>query len=161
MSTANSKIHSMYAVYTVDIHQRYINKNMDQKALVRVGRIAILVFALVAYFMSVFIPGLLVSIGLVTLIGTAQVFIPVVGSLFWKKSSVAGAAAGLLAGVILLSLFTFIPGFKVPFGMHSGLFSLIVNLVLFVVVSVITPPRQAEIIKKYEEQKEVYDATYA
>ena len=160
MSTANSQIHSMSAVYTVDVHQRYIKPNMNQKDLVWVGRIAILVFALLAYFMSVFIPGLLVSIGLVALSGTAQVFVPTAGALFWKRSTNAGAIAGLLAGTILLCLITFVPGIKAPFGMHSGLFTLLVNIVVFVVVSLITPARKAEVLKKYEEQKEIYDATY-
>lgn len=161
MSTANSQIHAMSAVYTVDLHQRYIKPDMSQNGLVWVGRIAILVFALIAYFMSVFIPGLLVSIGLVALSGTAQVFVPTAGALFWKKSTTAGAVTGLLAGVIILCVITFIPGVKAPFGMHSGLFAFLVNLILFVVVSLLTPARKAEVVKKYEKQKEVYDATYA
>jgi len=161
MSTANSQIHSMSAVYTVDIHQRYINKNMSQKSLVWVGRIAILVFALIAYFMSVFIPGLLVTIGLVALSGTAQGFVPTAGALFWKRSTTAGAVAGLLAGCLLLCFFTFIPGFKVPFGMHSGLFAFIVNIVLFVLVSLITPQRKKEVVEKWEKQRNSYNENFA
>ncbi len=161
MSTANSQIHSMSAVYTVDIHQRYINKNMSQKALVWVGRIAILIFALIAYFMSVFIPGLLVTIGLVALSGTAQVFIPTAGALFWKRSSTTGAVVGLLAGVGILVLLTFVPSIKAPLGMHSGLFSLIVNLVLFVVVSLITPKRNADVLAKFDKQNASYSKNFA
>ncbi len=159
MSSANSQIHSMSAVYTVDFHQRYFNKNMDQKALVWVGRIAILVFALVAYFMSVFIPGLLVNVGLVALSGTAQVFVPTAGVLFWKKSSPAGAVAGLLVGVILLCIFTFTP-LKVPFGLHSGLFCIIINTIVFIIVSLSSKQREETIITMQEEQKEIFNRSY-
>ena len=159
MSSANSQIHSMSAVYTVDFHQRFINKNMDQKGLVWVGRIAILVFALVAYFMSVFIPGLLVNVGLVALSGTAQVFVPTAGILFWKKSTSAGAIAGLLTGVILLCLFTFTP-MSVPFGLHSGLFCIIINTIIFIIVSLVTKQRDESIIEMQEEQKAVYNKAY-
>jgi len=134
---------------------------MTQKALVWVGRIAILIFALIAYFMSVFIPGLLVTIGLVALSGTAQVFIPTAGALFWKRSSTAGAITGLLAGTGILILLTFVPSIKAPFGMHSGLFSLIVNLLLFVVVSIITPKRNADILARFDKQNAAYNKNFA
>lgn len=160
MSTANSQIHSMSAVYTVDIHQRYINKKMSERSLVWVGRWAILIFAAVAYLMSVFIPGLLVSIGLVALSGTAQVIVPTVGALFWKRSTTPGAIAGLLVGIVLLCAYTFIPSFKPPFGMHSGLVSLIANIVVFVVVSSITAPRSEKILEKFSRQKEIFDRAY-
>jgi solute:Na+ symporter, SSS family len=161
MSTANSQIHSMSAVYTVDIHQKYVNKNMTQNGLVWVGRIAILVFAAIAYFMSIFIPGLLVSIGLVALSGTAQVFVPTVGALAWKKSTTAGAAAGLIVGIGALVLITFIPGIKAPFGMHSGLFSIILNAIVFILVSLGTKARDEAVLKEIEVQKEEYERLYS
>ena len=160
MSTANSQIHSMSAVYTVDIHQRYINKTMSQKELVWVGRWAILIFAAVAYLMSVFIPGLLVQIGLVALSGTAQVIVPTAGVLFWRKSNTQGAIAGLLVGILLLCFYTFVPSFKPPFGMHSGLVSLIANVIVFVGVCSTTSGRNNNVLEKFEKQKSVYDSSY-
>ena len=161
MSTANSQIHAMSAVYTVDIHQKYINKNMSQKSLVWVGRISILVFALVAYFMSIFIPGLLVTIGMVALSGTAQVFIPTVGAIAWKRSTSAGAIAGLLVGIGTLCLITFIPAIKAPLGMHAGLFALILNTVSFVLVSLATPHREKSHIEELNQIKKEYQENYS
>lgn len=160
MSTANSQVHSMSAVYTVDIHQKYIKKDLDQKSLVWVGRWAILIFAAGAYLMSVFIPGLLVSIGLVALSGTAQVMIPTLGALYWKRSNASGAIAGLLAGIAVLCIYTFIPGLKPPFGLHSGLLSLIVNLIVFVVVSCVAPSRDQKILGKLDVQKQIFTSNY-
>ncbi len=161
MSTANSQIHAMGAVYTVDIHQRLINKDVGQKRLVWVGRIAILIFAAVAYFMSIFIPGLLVTIGLVALSGTAQVFVPTVGALIWRRSTKAGAIAGLLVGVVALCLVTFIPGLIAPFGMHSGLFAFILNIIAFVLVSLATPKRDAELMTELDAKRAQYNKSFS
>ncbi|MFP3040736.1 sodium:solute symporter family protein [Treponema primitia] len=161
MSTANSQIHSMSAVYTIDIHKRYINKNADHKKLISVGRISILIFGLGAYFMSVFVPGLLVTIGLVALSGTAQIFIPTAGILFWKGANKNGAIAGLLVGIIIICLITFVPAIKAPWGMHSGLFAIIANLLVFVVISLVSPKRTEAEVKKFKEQKEEYHASYS
>jgi len=160
MSTANSQIHSMSSVWTVDVHQKYINKNMTQHQLVWVGRWAILIFAAIAYLMSVFIPGLLVTIGLVALSGTAQVIVPTAGALFWRKANAQGAIAGLLSGIAVLVGITFVPGFVAPFGMHSGLAALIVNIVVFLVVCSVTPNRDKETLDEIDKQLEEYDLKY-
>ncbi len=160
MSTANSQIHSMSAVWTVDFHKAYINPNLAEKKLVWVGRWCILILSAIAYVMALFVPGLLVNIGLVALAGTAQVIVPTVGAFFWKRSTTAGAISGLLVGVGLLVIFTFIPG-TVPgvfaFG-GGGLLSLIINAVVFVVVSLVTKPRPKELMDELEKQ---YDDFYA
>lgn len=161
MSSANSFIHGMAAVYTMDFHKEYINKNIDQKGLVWVGRWTILIFALMAYFMSIFIPGLLVTIGLVALSGTAQVIVPTAGALFWKRSNAPGAIAGLLTGIILLCLFTFVPAINPPFGMHGGLFSLIANAVVFIVVSLVTPARNESLLNKVSAEQAEFSEKYA
>lgn len=160
MSTANSQIHSMSAVYTVDFHKTYINKNLDEKKLVWVGRWTILVLSAIAYVMALYIPGLLVNIGLVALAGTAQVIVPTVGAFFWKRSTVAGAISGLLVGITLLVIFTFVPG-TIPgffaFG-GGGLLALISNVVVFVVVSSVTKARPKELMDELGKQ---YDDFYS
>ena len=154
MSTANSQIHSMAAVYTMDIHATYINKNMSQHSLVWVGRWAILVLSAIAYVMALYVPGLLVTVGLVALAGTAQVMVPTMGALFWKRSTVSGAMAGLLTGIGLLILFTFHvitpPG---PFAVGgAGLLSLMINIVVFIVVSMVTKPRPEKLMDELKQQ---------
>ena len=96
MSTANAQVLAISTVYTMDIHRKYINKNMTEHQLIWVGRWALLILSAVAYIMCLYVPGLLVTIGLVALGGTAQVMIPTCGALFWKRSTVAGAMSGLI-----------------------------------------------------------------
>lgn len=155
MSTANSQIHAMSASYTVDFHKRYINQNLSEKQLVWVGRWTILILSAIAYVMCLTVPGLLVTIGLVALAGAAQIMIPTVGALFWKRSTTAGAVAGLVVGVGSLVCFTFgvvtPPG---PFALAGGgnLLSLILNLIVFVIVSACTKPRASAVLDKVQSQ---------
>jgi len=158
MSTANSQIHAMSAGYTVDIHKAYVNKNMSERSLVWVGRWTILILSAVAYVMALYVPGLLVTIGLVALAGTAQVMIPTVGALFWKRATTAGAVSGLVAGTFLLCLFTFVPGTTpgVFAAGGGGLLSLIVNAIIFVVVSLVTKPRSKALMDELEKQHDAF-----
>ena len=155
MSTANSQVHAMSAIWTVDFHEKYINKNLSEKQLVWVGRWTILIFSAIAYVMTLTVPGMLVTVGLVAQAGTAQVMVPLVGALYWKRSTKEGAIAGLLVGTISLCLFTFgiisAPG---VFSMSGGgnLFSLILNIIVFVVVSLCTKPRSDELMEKVQAQ---------
>lgn len=154
MSTANAQVLALSTVYTMDIHRKYINKNLTEHKLIWVGRWALLIFSAAAYIMALFVPGLLVTIGLVALGGTAQVMIPTCGALFWKRSTVAGAASGMAVGLGLLVLFTFSP-IKAPGPFISGggaLFALICNVVVFVIVSSVTKPRPEKLMAQLKQQ---------
>lgn len=150
MSTANSQVHAMSASYTMDFHNRYFQKNLPERKKVWVGRWAILVFSAIAYVMTLYIPGLLVTIGLVAFGGLAQVIVPTVGALFWKRSSVAGSTAGLIAGLAVLIVFTAFPQWAPgPFAVGGvELLALLVNIVVFVVVSPFTKPRDSRLLLK-------------
>lgn len=150
MSTANSQVHAMGASYTVDFHDRYIQKDLPERKRVWVGRWAILVFSAVAYVMTLYIPGLLVTIGLVAFGGLAQIIVPTVGALFWKRASVAGSAWGLGVGVAALGVFTLIPQWTpAPFDQGGvELLALLLNTAVFVVVSLFTKPRNSSLLLK-------------
>ena len=110
-----------------------------------VGRLSILFFATIGYLLFAFIPGLLVQTGLVALSGTAQIIVPTVGVFFWKKSNVYGAVTGLICGIAILFIFTFQSAVNLPWDMHPGVAALIVNIIVFVLVSSITPSRKQEL----------------
>lgn len=165
MSTANSQIHSMSAVYTLDFHKTYINKNMSERQLVWVGRWTILVLSAIAYVAAIYVPGLLVNIGLVALAGTAQVIVPTAGALFWKKATTAGAVSGLLVGIISLVAMTYVNVAIVPTNPTAlsavigpfaaggtGLLALLLNIVVFIVVSMFTKPRESALLAEIKEK---------
>jgi Na+/proline symporter/nitrogen-specific signal transduction histidine kinase len=118
--------------------------------------------------------GALASIGLIAFAGVAQLLPCLVGGLFWRQATARGALAGLLAGAALWAYTLFLPGFRGdlflsaadiaqgPWGLpwlrphalfgltgldplvHAIFWSLSVNTVLFVAVSLLTEPRPLE-----------------
>lgn len=150
MSTANSQIHAVSAIMTKDLYERYINPNANHNKLIQVGRYFLLIFSVLAYFLALFAPGLLVAIGLIAFGGTSQIIVPTIGALFWKRANAYGAISGLLAGIIFTVAFTFIPGLDSPFDLNPGMWGLLLNAFLFVLVSLMTNPRDNKTIEKFE-----------
>lgn len=149
MSTANSQIHAVSAVMTKDFYQRYKNPDASQHKLVQTGRYFLLAFSVLAYFLALFAPGLLVTIGLIAFGGTAQLIVPTVGALFWKRSNELGAIVGLLGGLVFTILFTFVPGFVSPLGLNPAMWGLLINALLFIAISMTTEPRDKKTVERF------------
>src|SRR5690606_22935925 len=118
--------------------------------------------------------GALAAIGLISFAGVAQFLPSLLGGIFWRHATGAGAIAGLLAGTALWAYTLFLPSFdgafllsadaiaEGPFGLkllrpyalfglegldplvHSLFWSLSFNAVLFVLVSLARDPRPLE-----------------
>lgn len=151
MSTANSQIHAVSTVVTKDFYLRYKNPNASDKKVVQISRYAILFFSIIAYLMALFVPGVLVTIGLVAFGGTAQLIVPTVGALFWKRANAQGAAVGLITGVTVTVLLTFIPGLNSPLGLDPAMWGLALNIVLFIIVSLSTAPRDKQTVQRFDK----------
>lgn len=134
---------------------------------------AILMLAFLYYVLSAKSDAL-AAIGLIAFAGVAQLLPSLLGGLFWRQATGRGALAGLLGGVLLWAWTLFLPSFKGnfllsaadlaggPWGLallrpqalfglvgmdplvHSIFWSLSVNTLLFVGVSLLREPRPLE-----------------
>lgn len=151
LSTANSQIHAVAAIYTIDIHKKYINSKASEKRLVQVGKWAVLFISSIAYLLLLQNPGLIIDTGTIAMGGTAQVFIPTMGALFWKKSNAGAACGGILVGVVFLIVLA-VDG---EIGAcYCSIIALICNTLIFVIGSVNFPTnlKTREKIIKYKEE---------
>ena len=153
LSTANSQIHAVAALYTVDIHRRYINQNITEKKLVAVGKWAVLIMSAAAYILLLNNPVMIIDTGTIGMGGTAQIFIPVTGALFWKKSNARAAACGILAGIISLICISMLTNLNITF---CAVIALLINGMIFMIGSLIfkVDLQVRERIIKYREQYE-------
>lgn len=153
LSTANSQIHAASAMYTIDIHKRFINKNASEKQLVHVGKWAVLIISISAYVMLLNNPGLIIDTGTVALGGTAQIFPLTVGALFWHRSNAKAGTVGLLSGVALLLLFAFFVPLPASYGALLGLG---LNSSIFIIGSLLLPEnnKSKDKIMKYKIEYE-------
>ena len=132
LSTANSQLHSVSQIITLDIYKTYFNVKATEKHLVFVAKIVILMVAALAYLLLLF--GNLSTIFntvLVSFSGTVQLIVPVLGGLFWKKADADSALSGLLLGLIISFLFSFWHPFIFP--VSPGLIGLLCNALIFTV----------------------------
>jgi Na+/proline symporter/signal transduction histidine kinase len=139
----------------------------------RISICAILLLAFLYFFLSAKADAL-AAIGLIAFAGVAQLLPSLLGGLFWRQATARGALAGLLGGVLLWAWTLFLPSFKDnfflssaelaggPWGLallrpqalfglagldplvHSIFWSLSVNTLLFVAVSLLREPRPLE-----------------
>jgi hypothetical protein len=57
-------------------------------------------------------------------------------------------------------MFIFIRGFTLPYGLYPGLAALVLNACVFIVVSMLTPPRSQEILDRLDKQKSIFAEKY-
>ncbi len=153
LSTANSQIHAVAAIYTIDLHRRYIDPAASEKRLVLVAKRAVLVISALAFLLLINSPVVIVDTGTVAMSGTAQVIVPVLGALFWEKSHPKAAFWGILFGLIALVALRFF--FHLP-ASHCGLIALLLNVAIFLLLSLRlrTDPHTFEKIHYYKRAYE-------
>lgn len=141
MSTADSQIHAVSSTIAVDVYEKYVNVGRDPKKTKRLMHITHIVVGLAAYFFAITSPALLISILTVALSGVGLLAPAVLGALYWKRSTAAGAVASMLGGLAVLVLTSFVWLNPFGIGVLPGMWGLLTGTVLFVAVSLATKPR--------------------
>ena len=155
LSTANSQLHSISEILTLDIYKTYFYRKAPEKHLILAAKGFILLIAMLAYLLLLF--GNLSTIfqtAFLAFSGIIQLAVPAVGGLFWKKGTKQGAWAGTISGCIVVTIGTFFIT-SLPLGLSAFSWGLIVNAVLYIVVSLATKCPD-EIVDKYITRVENY-----
>ncbi len=147
MSSTDSQLHSASSIFTVDLYKGVRPQASDKKALFA-GKAFIVVISAAALILSQYSNALITTIVTIALGGCLQVLPSLIGALFWRGASKAGAFSGLVVGVLVVILTQYVPAIQAPLGLSSGFWGLVCNLLVFVVVSKLTPkPSQATLEK--------------
>ncbi len=152
MSTADSQLLVASSSFTSDIYKPVIRKNASEKEVMWVGRITVLIVAIVAYFIaSSKSSGAQAIMNMVenAWAGFGSAFGPVVVlSLFWKRLTYKGAIAGVVAGAVvdvvwmisikpITNIYELLPGF-------------VIGMLACIVASLIDKAPSKEIVEIYE-----------
>lgn len=138
MSSADAITHGAAVEFTQDIYRSFKPKASDKEVVIAM-RLAVVIIGLFALYVALFGGAGLIAL-LLGAYGSIVQFAPLVyGGLYWKKASRQGAIAGLIAGVLVN---TYLQVFlkKNPLDINAGIWGLLVNLVIFIVVSMIFKP---------------------
>jgi Na+/proline symporter len=165
MSSVDSYLNSAATILTNDIYRRFIRPDVDQRRMLRVGRIATTALLLWGIGFGLYISRLEGS-GIYAIFQTLMAFFQgpafalLLTGLLWRRATGPGALVGFLGGVATaVVLFTLNqsticewlnlePLFQVeaPF-LYFSIWAFLVAMTLIVVVSLLTPPEPEEKIR--------------
>ncbi len=161
MSTADSQLLVTSSAISEDIFKGVIKKDASEKKALMVGRIAVLVVAVIAFVIALDPNSSIMDLVSDAWAGFGSAFGPVVLlALFWKRSTLAGAVAGMATGAVTVIVWDYLPLVNgETIYAATGLYSLVIGfalaLVVNVVVSLISKKPSKEMIDEFESIKSV------
>lgn len=142
MSTAANLAHASATILVRDVIYRLpVGSRMSDSQLLILTKVGVGVVSLAAYALAMSKPASLVALLLGAYGIVVQLFPMLVGALWWKQASTKAAVCGLVVGSMLTITFQ-LSDLNAPWGFDSGFFGLIINTIIFVVVSKISPTPQ-------------------
>ena len=152
VSTADSALLSLSSMISRDIYARYVNPDATERRQVLVGKIWGIVAIAGILLLAWNPPGTLYSIFVLKFELIAQIAPAFILGMYWKRLSTWPVFFGMLAGALLAGGMT-VFDISGPFGFSGGLLSLLLNVLICVIGSLLVPAPQGEVeeVKKKTE----------
>ena len=106
LSSIDSMMNSAATIVTIDIYKKYINPNASDRTMIAVGRLAIVVFVVVAALMAIYVldpnskKNFFIQIADYQNYLTPGILVAFLVGMFWKRATATGAFAAILSGVV-------------------------------------------------------------
>lgn len=159
MSTADSQLLVCASSASKDIFKNILKPEAEDKKVLNVSRITVLVIAVVACIIAWNPDSSIMGLVSDAWAGLGSAFGPlVVCSLFWKRTNLPGAVAGIVSGGLFVIIWDYLPilGGQTPYavtGIYSLLLGFFVSLLCIVIVSLLTKAPSKEIVDEFESVK--------
>jgi len=148
MSSGDAILHAAASIGVRDGVNPLVSGRMTDAQQRRWIRALVFLISGVAYYFAVVSEVSIVALLLGAYGGVAQIFPLVFAAFYWPRATGPGALAGLLTGVGVNTFFLVAPALR-PLPLHEGVYGLAANLVVFVGVSLLTPPHARERLAHY------------
>jgi len=135
MSTADSVLMGPVAIFTNDIYRKHLRPDASEASLVRVARIATLVFGTLGIGMAYLVPNVLDLILYAYTFGAAGLFFPMLALLFWPRATAAGAFWSILSAGTAAVAWSLLGD---PWGIAASWMGWLIGLPVLVIVSLAT-----------------------
>ncbi|MDE6897080.1 MAG: sodium:proline symporter, partial [Lachnospiraceae bacterium] len=153
MSTADSQLLAASSSASQNILKEVFMKDMDEKTGMRVARVTVLLIAVIGMFIARDSNSSVFQIVSFAWAGFGASFGPLVLlALFWKRSNLPGALAGMVSGGVMVFVWKFLVR---PMGGVLGIYELLpaflVALAVNVAVSLLTAEPSREIQEEFDQ----------
>ncbi len=159
MSTISSQLLVTSSSLTEDFYKTFLHKNATDKQQVFVGRMSVVLVAVVAVFFAYDRSHSILSLVSNAWAGFGSAFGPlVILSLYWKKTNRHGAMAGMLTGAITVLLWVYLPitinGNSLSSSMYEIVPGFILSTAVIVLVSKLTAQTDTVIEAEFDKVEE-------
>ena len=145
MSTADAQLMLMGTMLGRDIYQRYINKEADDKQLMKVSRFCILAAGVISVIIALLRPPGVFSLVVFSFSTLGSSFLPsYVGAVWYKRGNTAGCVASMICGCIT-SIVWEAAGLASVTGLHTFFIGIMVSIAAYLLGSAIGKPPTKEI----------------
>jgi SSS family solute:Na+ symporter/sodium/proline symporter len=156
MSTISSQLLVTSSSLTEDFYKTFLNRDASEKQQVLVGRISVVLVALVAISLAYDRNASILSLVSNAWAGFGAAFGPVViGSLYWKEMTRNGALAGMVTGAVTVLLWIFLPFTINGQPLSSVMYEIVPGFILcslvIYVVSKMAPQNDLKVLAKHDE----------
>ena len=157
MSTADSQLLVTASSVSEDLYHNFVSKDADSGKILKISRITVLVVAVLAFLIAWDPNSSIMGLVSNAWAGLGSAFGPIVLlSLFWKRTNLAGAVAGIISGGLTVIIWDHIPliGGQ-TLGTYTGLYSLAIgfaiSILMIVIFSLATKSPSQEIQDEFDK----------
>ncbi len=157
MSTADSQLLVTASAVAEDLYKGIFKKDADELSVLKLSRITVVIVALLAIAIAWNPDSSVMKLVSDAWAGFGAAFGPLVLlALFWKRTNIQGALAGIISGAAIVILWDYIPLVAgSTLGTVTGLYSLVpgffISLILIVAVSLATKAPGDDIVAEFED----------
>jgi solute:Na+ symporter, SSS family len=147
MSTASAGLLASSTILANDVYAGFVVRDGQNRVLV--NRVTTLLVGIVVLVISLIVSDVVGALTVAYDLLSGALFVPIVGALFWRRATVAGALASMVAGSAVVVIFMIRDGL---FANTPIIWGLLVSFVVFVVVSLLTPRASEEQLRAWERR---------
>lgn len=158
MSTISSQLLVTSSALTQDFFKTFLHKEASDDTLVLVGRLSVLVVAVIAIWIALDRSSSILSLVSHAWAGFGAAFGPVILiSLYWRKMTMAGALAGMLSGAITVLFWVYSPlqidGQQLNSYLYSMVPGVLMSTLAIVLVSLFSKAPDSVVERHFTEMK--------
>ncbi len=156
MSTADSQLLVCASSVSKDIYKNILKPEADDKKVLKMSRITVMIVAVLAFLIAWNPDSSIMDLVSDAWAGLGSAFGPlVVCSLFWKRTNLPGAVAGIISGGLFVIVWDYLPlvngeTLYAATRIYSLLLGFFISLICIVIVSLVTKAPSAEILTDFE-----------
>jgi SSS family solute:Na+ symporter len=147
MSTASAGLLASSTILANDVYAGFVAAGGRNRVLV--NRATTLLVGIIVLVISLIVSDVVGALTVAYDLLSGALFVPIVGALFWRRATAAGALASMAAGSVVVVVFMIVDGL---FANTPIIWGMLASLVVFVVVSLVTPRTSGERMRAWENR---------